>query len=123
MGGESDFFSNVVGQLIDVDHETIIYWAFLEPCNDDWLLVLIADELRLARFGKKEAELRFLGRLEGDYVERIEDTDGRVNVVLSFRDDRLPGGVEFEGQPGSSHLERLQPLRDCFRAWSRERVR
>jgi hypothetical protein len=120
MGHESDFFWRVISELVDVDHDEILYWAFLEPLEEAWLLVLIGDELRLARFGQQEAEFRFLGRLHGDYVERVQDKAGNMMITLSFRDRRLPRGIiELEAQAQGYSLEALQPLRDRFRQWSK----
>jgi hypothetical protein len=123
MGRESDFFGSVVGELVDVENEEILYWAFLGEPHQGWLLVLIEDEVRLAYFGDQEAELRFLGSLRGEYVERLSEEGAKVTVTLSFKDDRLPGGrVHFEAQPGSRTLSELQPLRDCLRQWGTQPV-
>jgi hypothetical protein len=120
MGPEHDFFWSVIGELVNVDHDEILYWTFLEPNVDDWLLVLIDDELRLAHFGQQEAEIRLLGHLQGEYVERIREEGSTVTIELSFEDSRLPNGkIAFESQIGSGALKTLAPLRERFREWSK----
>jgi hypothetical protein len=101
----------------------------LELAGDAWTLLIVDDAAHLHRVNGDIAEIRFLGRLKGEYEENLRFTDDGAEVTSRFMDSRVPGGtVELitSPYPRLAHVgperrardEAINGLRKKLREWA-----
>jgi hypothetical protein len=94
------------------------HWRLIVSDKFVWLLVVdTTAKAYLVRLDGDEAEVRFLGVLDGgEYVERRAERDNFEEMVIRFEHARLPGPIEI-GSAGRE-IESLSGLRQTFAAWA-----